>query len=178
MYLVFREKEPLPELRLPSARTTSLELKAWLPWPIRLRKVPQGREIVTAEEVTNKNSHLYTRNLIEVLSKVNVKSYTSAFEPSMPMPSDCDIEQMKGMMEELKPKVKNLYKKLCEFIPVFIKVAGSSVSLVGDGLVIGGAVAAPFTLICGGGGATSAGAGLVELYYIKKERDSGSSCKG
>ena len=27
----FREKEPLQKLRLPSARTASLELKAWLP---------------------------------------------------------------------------------------------------------------------------------------------------
>ena len=56
-YLVFSEKEPLQKLRLPSARKASLELKAWLPWPIRVRKVPQGREIVTAEEVTNKNSY-------------------------------------------------------------------------------------------------------------------------
>ena len=54
-------------------------------------------------------------------------------------------------------------------------------SLVGDGLVIGGAVAAPFTLgisliatavggaVCAVGGATSAGAGLVELYISKKK---------
>ena len=54
-------------------------------------------------------------------------------------------------------------------------------SLVGDGLVIGGVVAAPFTLgisliaaavggtVCAVGGATSAAAGLVELYISKKK---------
>ena len=52
------EKEPLQKLRLPSARMASLDLKAWLPWPIRVRKVPQGCEIVTAD------SYLQTRNLI------------------------------------------------------------------------------------------------------------------
>ena len=53
--------------------------------------------------------------------------------------------------------------------------------MVGDGLVIGGVVAAPFTLgfsliatavggvICAVGGATSAGAGLVELCISKKK---------
>ena len=44
----------------------------------------------------------------KVLSSVNVKSYTSAFEPLTPMTSDCEI---KGMMEELKPKVDDVYKK-------------------------------------------------------------------
>ena len=48
----FREKEPLLKFRFPSART---ELKAWFPWPKRVTKLLQGREIVTAEEVTNKN---------------------------------------------------------------------------------------------------------------------------
>ena len=47
----------------------------------------------------------------KVLSNVNVKSYTSAFEPLMPMPSDCEIEKIKGMMEELKHKVDDVYKK-------------------------------------------------------------------
>ena len=69
----------------------------------------------------------------KVLSKVNVKSYTSAFEPSMPMLSDCDIEKMKGMMEELKPKVddvKRLHKKICEFI----KVRDDTLKLIGEAI--------------------------------------------
>ena len=57
----------------------------------------------------------------KVLGKVNIKSYTSAFEPSVPAPSDSEIEKVKGMMEELKPKihdVNELHTKLCAFIPV------------------------------------------------------------
>ena len=45
----FSEKEPLQKFRSFSARTASLELKAWLLWLIRVSKVPPD-----AEEVTNK----------------------------------------------------------------------------------------------------------------------------
>lgn len=66
------------------------------------------------------------------------------------------------------------------FSVIYLFVAGNCVSLVGDDLVIGGAVAAPFTLgislvasalgcvICAVGGATSAGANIAELIITKK----------
>ena len=62
-----------------------------------------------------------------------------------------------------------------------LQATGNSVSLVGDGLLVGGLIAAPFTLgvsliistvgggVCAIGGATSAGAGLVELAISKKK---------
>ena len=57
----------------------------------------------------------------KALKSVNVASYTSAFESTVPMPSEREIEKMKDMMEDLKPKVhaiKVLYKKLEEFLPM------------------------------------------------------------
>ena len=57
----------------------------------------------------------------KALKSVNVASYTSAFESTVPMPSEREIEKMKDMMKDLKPKVnaiKELYKKLEEFLPM------------------------------------------------------------
>ena len=74
----------------------------------------------------------------KVLSNVNVKSYTSAFEPLTPMPSDCEIEKIKGMMEELKPKVddvKRLFDKLCEFTTVrdnTLKLVGEAIEFLNE----------------------------------------------
>ena len=74
----------------------------------------------------------------KVLSNVNVKSYTSAFEPSTPMPSDCEIEKIKGMMEELKPKVddvQRLHKKICDFFPVrneTLKLVGEAIEFLNE----------------------------------------------
>ena len=64
---------------------------------------------------------------------------------------------------------------------MYTQATGSSVSLVGTGLVVGGLIAAPFTLgasliatavgagICTAGGLTSAGAGITELCISKKK---------
>ena len=57
----------------------------------------------------------------EMWEKLNVWSYTSGFEPVIEMPTDTEIERMRAMMEDLKPKVgaiKQLYRKLVEFLPV------------------------------------------------------------
>ena len=57
----------------------------------------------------------------KVWGKVNVMSYTSAFEPIVQMPSEYEIKRMKSIMEELKPSVEdvnNLYKELESFLPV------------------------------------------------------------
>ena len=57
----------------------------------------------------------------KVWEKVNVSSYTSAFEAGVEMPTDSEIKRIRSMMEDLKPKVgaiKQLYRKLVEFLPV------------------------------------------------------------
>ena len=57
----------------------------------------------------------------KVWGKVNVMSYTSAFEPIVQMPSEYEIKRMKSIMKELKPSVEdmnNLYKELETFLPV------------------------------------------------------------
>lgn len=64
---------------------------------------------------------------------------------------------------------------------VLFQVTGNGISLVGDGAIIGGLIAAPFTLglsliasavgggICAVGGATSAGAGIAEIVISKRK---------
>ena len=57
----------------------------------------------------------------EKWEKLNVRSYTSSFEAGVEMPTASEIERMRDMMEDLKPKVeaiKQLYRKLEEFLPV------------------------------------------------------------
>ena len=57
----------------------------------------------------------------KVWEKVNVSSYTSAFEAGVEMPTASEIERIRSMMEDLKRKVgaiKQLYRKLVEFLPV------------------------------------------------------------
>ena len=57
----------------------------------------------------------------KALKSVNFANHTSAFESTVPMPSEHDIKKMKGMMEDLKPMVddiKKLHKKLEEFLPM------------------------------------------------------------
>ena len=54
------------------------------------------------------------------------------------MPSDCEIEKIKGMMEELKPKVddvQRLYKKICDFNPVrneTLKLVGEAIEFLNE----------------------------------------------
>ena len=55
------------------------------------------------------------------LQSSNIRSYTSAFPPTVQQPSESEIEYVRSMMKDLLYKVddvQRLYQKLIEFLPV------------------------------------------------------------
>ena len=57
----------------------------------------------------------------EAWKSANIRSYTSAFQPSAHAPSEHEIENMRILMKELNPMVKdveNLNQKLIKFLPI------------------------------------------------------------
>ena len=53
--------------------------------------------------------------------ELNIKSYTSGFEPTLKVPSDHEIGRMKDIMKKIDkgvPIVHELYQKLKAFLPI------------------------------------------------------------
>ena len=60
------------------------------------------------------------RGAKEVWKSANIRCYTSAFQPSVQLPSEVEIDNMQSLMEDLKPNVadvKRLHYLLTNFIP-------------------------------------------------------------